>query len=315
MSKRIEVVAAVIQGRGDQVLLSKRQAHLHQGGLWEFPGGKLEPGETEQACLWRELEEELGIRPLSATRLIRVAHDYPDKSVSLSTWQVHAFSGEPEGREGQEICWIPVGRLRELEFPAANRPIVTAAQLPDRYHITAPHWKDPRSLGQGVAAGVQRGAQLFQLRIPDTDNARLRELLDAMRVADPGRNARVLVNGTVDDYANLDCDGIHLSWRHASRLHRGDLDAIPLVGVSCHDGDEIRHAEEIGAHFAVLSAVRATASHPGNKPIGWPQFESWVKQAGIPVYALGGMRESDRVVARTRGAQGIGGISGLWVSE
>lgn len=129
MMKRILVVAAVIR-RGGRILIARRAAHQHQGGLWEFPGGKVEPAEAVQAALVRELREELGITPTAFSPLIRIEHDYPDKSVCLDVWTVTDFAGEPLGREGQPLAWVTEDELPAHDFPAANRPIVTAARLP-----------------------------------------------------------------------------------------------------------------------------------------------------------------------------------------
>ena len=129
---RVHVAVAAIIDNQRRVLVSKRPAGVHQGGLWEFPGGKLEVNEDVEAALGRELHEELGIRPATLRPLIRVTHDYPDKSVLLDVWYVSRFSGEPVGREGQSIRWVPFDRLDDYEFPKAKLPIITALTLPDR---------------------------------------------------------------------------------------------------------------------------------------------------------------------------------------
>lgn len=134
--KRIHVAAAVIRAVDGRVLIAKRPLDKHQGGLWEFPGGKVEAGESVEAALARELAEELGITVTAAQPLIQVRHDYPDKQVLLDVWQVLAFSGEPHGAEGQPLAWVEPAQLPGYSFPAANRPIVAAARLPDRYLIT-----------------------------------------------------------------------------------------------------------------------------------------------------------------------------------
>ena len=136
MSKLIHVAAAVILNDKGQVLLAKRPDDKHQGGLWEFPGGKVEPDEPVLEALTRELDEELGIRVTSARPLIQVPHHYPDKSVLLDVFEVDAFSGEPWGREGQPVRWVDAHLLDDYDFPAANRPILAAAQLPSRLVIT-----------------------------------------------------------------------------------------------------------------------------------------------------------------------------------
>jgi 8-oxo-dGTP diphosphatase len=124
--KGVHVAVGVIRNQQQQILLALRPDDVHQGGLWEFPGGKVEPAETIQQALARELEEELGITPTQVQPLIEIHHDYPDKSVFLDVWWVDAFSGEPEGREGQPVRWVPIDELPAYDFPEANQPIVAA---------------------------------------------------------------------------------------------------------------------------------------------------------------------------------------------
>lgn len=128
MSKRVHVAVGVVIDAEQKILVSQRLAHLHQGGLWEFPGGKVEAGETVQQALVRELAEELAVEVLRSEPLIEINHDYSDKSVCLDVWVVDAFSGKPEGREGQLWRWVNLRGLHELEFPAANTPIVAAIE-------------------------------------------------------------------------------------------------------------------------------------------------------------------------------------------
>lgn len=125
--KSVHVVAAIIYNPGrDQVLIARRPDHLHQGGLWEFPGGKVDESEAALDALYRELREELDIhiRSDSAEWLIGVQHQYPDKAVHLEFWQVFGFSGEPKGNEGQQIQWVGLDQLAWFQFPEANRPVV-----------------------------------------------------------------------------------------------------------------------------------------------------------------------------------------------
>lgn len=128
MIKRIHVVAAVILGPSKEILLARRPINKHKGGLWEFPGGKVEADEGVLEALSRELEEELAITPIDASPLIQVHHDYPDKSVLLDVWWVHQFTGTPHGCEGQPIEWVTADQLSAYEFPEANLAIVRAVQ-------------------------------------------------------------------------------------------------------------------------------------------------------------------------------------------
>jgi 8-oxo-dGTP diphosphatase len=129
MARRVHVAVGVVINAAQQILVSQRLPHLHQGGLWEFPGGKIEPGESVQQALVRELAEELGVQVLRSEPLIEISHDYSDKSVLLDVWCVDAFDGQPHGREGQRWQWIDRAGLIELEFPAANEPIIAAIDI------------------------------------------------------------------------------------------------------------------------------------------------------------------------------------------
>ncbi len=128
MKKRVHVAVGVISDGAGRILIARRPAHLHQGGLWEFPGGKVEPDESVEQALCRELLEELAIRIEAPQPLLNVEHDYTDKAVCLDVWWVESFRGEPRGQEGQPVQWVAIDTLHEFEFPAANQPIVAAIQ-------------------------------------------------------------------------------------------------------------------------------------------------------------------------------------------
>lgn len=122
----LHVVAAVISRVDGDILIARRPPHKHQGDLWEFPGGKVEPGEAPRDALARELWEELHITVRAAEPWLEVRHDYPDKAVFLDVWRVSAFEGKPVGREGQPLVWVSPAQLRGYAFPEANVPILDA---------------------------------------------------------------------------------------------------------------------------------------------------------------------------------------------
>jgi 8-oxo-dGTP diphosphatase len=115
------VLARASDGR---VLVAQRPDHAHQGGLWEFPGGKVESGEAASEALARELREELGIRVLAAGPFMQLEHDYGDRCVLLDVWRVDQYAGEPHGGEGQVINWVAMAALDGLRFPAANQAVI-----------------------------------------------------------------------------------------------------------------------------------------------------------------------------------------------
>jgi 8-oxo-dGTP diphosphatase len=126
MAAMIRVAAGVILNQRNEVLLALRPLHKHQGGLWEFPGGKIEEGESVESALARELLEELDIVVLACEHFLVTEHDYGDKHVCLEVRLVKRHAGQAKGREGQELAWVPIQDLSEKRFPAANDPIVKA---------------------------------------------------------------------------------------------------------------------------------------------------------------------------------------------
>ena len=309
----IHVAAGAILNARGEVLLARRAEHLHQGGLWEFPGGKLEPGESPAEALGRELAEELGIRVTARSPLIQVRHHYADRGVLLEVYRVTGFSGEPSGREGQPLAWVPLDELPAWSLPAADRPVVTALRLPDRYLITPPEAPDPEAFLRSLERALARGIRLVQFRLFDPEPRRLlglaRESLQRCREA----GARMLLHGgLLPLMGEVAADGVHLGARQLGRLRARPLPPEAWVAASCHSAAELARAAELGLDFAVLSPVLPTRSHPGAKTIGWEGFAEQVAGAGLPVFALGGMREEMVAHACERGGQGIAAIRGLW---
>jgi 8-oxo-dGTP diphosphatase len=122
----VVVAAGVLIDQGGRVLIARRHASAHQGGLWEFPGGKVALNETLEDALVRELSEELGITVQASQFLTEIDHDYGDKQVRLVVFHVTQWSGEPRGCEGQPLAWVDRADLPRYDFPEANQPILEA---------------------------------------------------------------------------------------------------------------------------------------------------------------------------------------------
>jgi len=120
------IVLAIILKNERQILIAKREEKLFQGGFWEFPGGKVETGESSNKALYRELREELNISIIEASPLLKFEYEYPEKLLLLDVWVVNSFSGEATGNEGQTVTWIPIDELSSYQFPAANKRILDA---------------------------------------------------------------------------------------------------------------------------------------------------------------------------------------------
>jgi len=302
-------VAAIVNDR-DEVLIARRAEGVHQGGLWEFPGGKMEPGESLGQALARELDEELGIRVRHTQPLITIDHDYGDKHVRLHVRLVDRFEGEPHGREGQPLRWVSRTGLCDLEFPAANHPIISALQLPDRYLITPDPGLQTQVFLIALRQRLSRGdIRLMQLRAPSLDEQDFTALAAQVLALAQGLGVRVLLNTAPELARSLGADGVHLNRARLEQWQPEQTCGL-LVGASVHDQAQLNRAR--GADFVVLSPVAYTASHPDTAPMGWEAFARLAQQAVMPVYALGGMSADDVVLARHHGGQGIAAISGLW---
>jgi 8-oxo-dGTP diphosphatase len=310
--KVIHVVAGVLRGHDGKILLTERPPGKHLAGLWEFPGGKREDGETPEQALRRELHEEIGVDAGAMRRLIGFPWHYAEKSIYLDVYDVAAFAGEPHGKEGQELRWEFADELPHVAMPAADVAIVNALRLPDRYAITPEPARDVDVFLREFECTLAAGVSLIQLRAKTLDRDALKEVaLHARRLARTA-GAKLLLNGHIDLVQALQLDGIHLPAADAAALRARPLDHSFLIGASCHSVEEIQHAVEIGVDFAVLGAVKPTQSHVGHTVIGWDHFANAVRDIALPIYALGGLSQEDLPQALNSRAQGIAGISGFW---
>ncbi|BCA92214.1 hypothetical protein HMEPL2_08590 [Vreelandella aquamarina] len=313
VKRRVHVAAAaMISADQKHVLIARRPSNVDHGGLWEFPGGKLAPYETGLEGLKRELHEELGVEIVRAQPLIRVHHEYPDKHILLDVWQVHEFAGEPFGREGQAVRWVPMNELVNYPFPAANLPILRAVMLPTEYLITGEEPDDERFASLLERALREDSIRLVQLRAKSLDDtayvARAERALKLCREY----GAKLLLNGEPTLLDQVDADGIHLTSARLMQLDRRPIAENKWLSASTHDQKQLSQAAVLGCDFVTLSPLRTTPSHPEVAPMGWHDFQQLVERAGMPVFALGGMTRFDANHARAVGAQGIASIRDFW---
>ncbi|MCU1721064.1 Nudix family hydrolase [Pseudomonas sp. 5P_5.1_Bac1] len=310
--KRIHVAAAVIRGADGQILIARRDKTQHQGGLWEFPGGKVEDGETLDAALARELREELGIEVTAARPLIKIKHDYPDKQILLDVWDVSGFTGEPHGAEGQPLAWVSPKDLAQYEFPEANRPIVAAARLPSEYLITPDDLEVPHML-RGIQKAIAGGIKLVQLRAPNMYDPKYRDVaVDAAGLC--AGKAQLMLKGPLEWLGDFPSAGWHLT---SEQLRKYAANGRPFpkerwLAASCHNAEELALAEQMGVDFVTLSPVQATQTHPEAQPLGWDAAQQLIEGFNRPVFLLGGVGAAERERAWRVGAQGVAGIRAFW---
>jgi 8-oxo-dGTP diphosphatase len=309
----VEVLAGVVEDARGRILLTRRTEGRDLAGLWEFPGGKREPGETPEAALARELREELGIDVEIGPPLIRVPHRYPHKRLQLDVRRIAAWRGTPKGHEGQALAWVPRQKLASYAMPRADRPVVAALLQPDCYLVTptpvpgdGPQWL--ATLQRALDGGVRR----VHLRAaPHTDDAQWRALVIAAVDRCRAASVDVLVNGDIALARELHI-GVHLRASQLRELRKRPLpDGLPVAG-SCHDAADLRQAEDIGVDFGVLGPVHPTPTHPQVAGIGWNEFAALREDVALPLYAIGGMSPAEVPIARKHGAQGVAAIRSLW---
>lgn len=310
-TRLVHVVAGIVRDGQGRILLAQRPPGKHLAGLWEFPGGKCEPGESPERALRRELAEEIGIDAGAVEPLIAVPWHYPEKSVLLDVYAVRDWRGEAHGREGQALRWTRIEDMQALSMPPADKPVVCALRLPTHYPITPEPGADDAAFLRAIGDLLDSGETCIQLRCKKVPPLRLRNSAGSVRKLARAAGANVLINGDVALAMELGM-GVHLPAAKLLRLSARPLPADYWVAASCHDARELAHAVSIGVDFAVLGPVLPTPSHPHAQALGWDRFAELVAQAPLPVYALGGVGPRDFVDARRAGAQGVAGISAFW---
>jgi len=313
---RIHVAVGVVRNPSGQLLIAKRAEHLHQGGLWEFPGGKVEENETVIESLRRELQEEVGITVTQSTSLLKIRHDYPDKQVLLDVREVTSFEGVPVGLQNQPLQWANLADLSSYPFPEANKKIVTTLYAQEkqlaREILVTGNWQDVRDFELKLRRALDKGIQCVQLRAHFLSGMEYQGLYDLTKKICESYTVKIIVNTSVDLCMKLGADGLHLKSQRMLELDERPVAPSILFGVSCHSLSEIKHAEKIAADYLMLGPVNKTNSHPAAKPIGIKLFSEMANQSSVPVIALGGVSCEDRDSVINSGGYGIAAISSLW---
>jgi 8-oxo-dGTP diphosphatase len=309
-TKIVEVSAAVLQRPDHSFLLVQRPPDKIWAGYWEFPGGKVEPGETPRDALVRELREELGIEVENAYPWITRVFAYPHATVRLNFFRVTAWSGELHPHEGQQFAWQHPPEVLVAPILPANAPILRALELPSLYAISNAAELGVDEFLRRLEAALLNGLRLVQLREKNLSRDELRELARRVVALAHAHGAKVLLNGDVGLAQEVGADGVQLTGAQLAQL--GERPAVGWCAASCHNEEELRRAETLGCDFALVSPVLPTKSHPGAPHLGWESFASIAAGSTIPVYALGGLTHDDMQAAWRHGAHGIALLRQAW---
>jgi 8-oxo-dGTP diphosphatase len=312
MSAPVDVAVAVLIRSDGAALLAQRPASKVYSGYWEFPGGKIEPGEPVTEALGREIREELGIEIERAYPWITRVFAYPHAKVRLHFHRVYAWRGEPRALEHQALAWQRPEAISVDPLLPANGPVLRSLMLPAEYAITRAAELGLEPFLSRLEARLRDGLKLVQIREKTLARQAAEEFARRVVALVRAHGAKVLVNSDAALAREIGADGVHLTAEQLrSAPARPDF---PWCGASCHSGEELRRAEALGVDFVVLGPVRATPSHPHAVPLGWERFRDTARGAAVPVYALGGIVPRDLEQALSCGAHGIAMLRGAWES-
>lgn len=294
----------------DEYLLAQRPPGKVYAGYWEFPGGKVEPGETHLEALKREIREELGIEVLHALPWLVRRHVYEHASVELHFFRVVEWRGTPRNLEGQQFVFQHAGQETVGPMLPANGPLLRAIALPVFHAITnAAELGVPAMLAR-LEAALAQGLRLVQVREPGMPAAQFRSFAREVLVRCRAAGARVVINRDIALAQALQADGVHLPAQALLQLSRKP--DFALVGASIHTGQELAHAEQLDCDYALLGPVLHTRTHPDAAPLGWEGYVRIAAKATLPVFALGGLRPEDAATAWAHGAHGVAMLRAAW---
>ncbi len=304
----IHVACGVLVNAAGEVLLAQRPQGKIAAGWWEFPGGKIEQGESALQALSRELHEELAVTVREASPLIRFRHEYSNRVILLDTWRIGAFDGELRACEGQALRWLAVDRFAEVAplLPTVI-PIERALRMPPHYVFTPPGISAPELIA--ALPQLPQGAWL-RLRLPALDEAQYETMARQVLPSARAQGIPVLLDRDPAQVTALGAAGWHCT--SAALMRWPARPATPLALASVHDAAQLARAAALGFDAAVLGPVLPTRTHPGATMLGWEGFTAMRRNVALPVLAIGGLEVAALDAARQANAQGIAGISAYW---
>lgn len=304
----VEVAAAILLHDGE-FLLAQRPPEKVYAGYWEFPGGKVEPGESLRQALQRELHEELGIVIDQAWPWLSREFSYPHAEVRLKFFRVTSWHGEIVLSEHSGLVWVKIGATPPVApVLPANGPILRALELPAVYALT-------NAAENGIAAELMKlenalagGLRLIQVRDKTLPPPERRRFTAAVMTMARHHRACVLVNDDEELARAVGAHGVHLSSGRLGKIARRP--PFDWVAASCHTAQDLAQAATLGLDFVQLSPVLPTPSHPRASGLGWDEFARLVERSPLPVFALGGMQPGMLATACAHGAHGIALLRG-----
>ena len=309
----IHVVLGIIVNSRNEVLLSKRHINVHQGGLLEFPGGKVNKNELPSNALKRELLEEVNVHVDKVSPLIQIPYTYSDHKVFLDVYLIKEYSGVIQANEDQEIFWNKIDTLNVKDFPEANIGILNALQLPKVFPITPEYETDSKFLNSFEKVVVREGTEIIVLRCHKLDSLKYAKLVKKCIGLCKKNNVKLILNRDENIINSPEVSGIHLTSKHLLSTTKKPIN-YKIVGASCHNVKEVKHANNLKLDYIFIGPVIEKNASKENT-LGWDRFAELCKISQIPVYAIGGLGEVDSEISVQHGGQGIAAIRSIWYSR
>lgn len=294
------------------VLLTKREKNTHLAGYWEFPGGKLNDGESFKQALRRELAEEIGFTLHDCHTLINFKYVYSDRQLHFQVFKLAVQRHTIVNNEGQNIQWLQKTQLHTVKLPAANKIILNALLMPNLYAIA-----DANVFADDLLLQVERqlkaGAGMIQYRTQDQASDAIMENGLAIKELCDEYNALMVLNSEWHYWDKIQPHGVHVKSADLARLKQLATSRLNyrVISASCHTSEQARMINSMEIDSALVGSVNTTMTHPQQKPLGWTGFSKLCAHIDRPVYAIGGCRVSDIITSQVYGGHGIAAIRGI----
>lgn len=290
----VDVAIAILIHRG-KILVGWRQEEQHQGGKHEFPGGKVEQGETPEEACRREIYEEVGIGLKDWHQFDYIHHEYDDIIVNLHLFHSYV-PDELLNLIHQPWAWYTRDQLLHLNFPKANKNIIKRLYWPHLIKIS------------NTLSTVESSDALLYWRIEEFEP----QYIEQLTALDEGQQSNLIINIAMWQQLSPELQKqiktVHLKQSQLMNLHKGDLTVGVRYIAACHDAVSLKQAQQIGCDAVFISPVKTTATHPEAVALGWERFSDLAQNSQIPVFALGGVHPDDLATAQKHGAYGLAGI-------
>ncbi len=311
----IHVVIGIIKNTQDEVLVTTRNKNAHLSGYLEFPGGKLEPGETPEQALTRELKEELDINLFEYSQLIQIPYIYTDRKVFLDVYKVNKYSGNIAANESQEVYWQNAFSLDPGLFPSANHGLIRAIQLPNVVAVTPDYHQHTNKFIDYFKSTIKReNISIIHLRSHQINDSEYIQLAEECLKLCNENNTKLVLNRTAASVLKINASGLHLTSKSLASLNKRPLGYEYLVSASCHNLGEVLHATKLGLDYVFVGPVIEKYLANSSQVLGWENFALLTRESSIPVYAIGGTSISNIKTSVECGGQGIAAIRDLWAA-